>query len=305
METKFYMAIGLPASGKSFYGKKIMKESNIEIISSDTIREELFGDINDQIHNKEVFNELHKRVYKALSEGRSCYYDATNLSRRRRRNFLKTLPKNIEKIAILFATEYDIIFEQNKKRERHVPEDVIVKMAKRMTIPRKDEGWDKVIIQTHENNHNDLGYYLDRCMGIKHDNSHHKLDIHEHMIATRNVAEEISKRERLCPFDSLVLTMAARYHDVGKSYCKTFETYSGKITEEAHYYNHAEIGAYLAACASDFYNHSIIRLVMLLIQYHMDFYDRNRNVIENFEGIFGADLKRLLILLHEADQTAH
>ena len=305
MKTKFYMAIGLPGSGKSYYGKHYAEKLGAEVISSDAIREELFGDVNDQTHNNEVFNELHKRVYKALSEGRSCYYDATNLSRKRRKSFLRTLPNNVEKIAVLFATEYDIIFEQNKKRERHVPEDIIIKMAKRMTIPRKEEGWDKIIIQTHENNHNDLGYYLDRCMGIKHDNSHHKLGIYEHMIATHNVAEEISKRERLCSFDSLVLTMAARYHDVGKSYCKTFEAYSGKITEEAHYYNHAETGAYLAACASDFYNYSIIRLVMLLIQYHMDFYDRNRNVVENFEGIFGADLKRLLILLHEADQTAH
>lgn len=59
---KFYMLVGLSGSGKSSYnfGEEIIK------ISSDALRAELYGDENDQTHNSEIFNELHKRVIKHL-----------------------------------------------------------------------------------------------------------------------------------------------------------------------------------------------------------------------------------------------
>ena len=41
-----YIMIGLPASGKDYYIEKYRKENEI-VVSSDEIREELFGDVND------------------------------------------------------------------------------------------------------------------------------------------------------------------------------------------------------------------------------------------------------------------
>ena len=74
--------IGLPASGKSSYCKDKLKENrDIEIVSSDAIREEVFGDVNDQSHNGEVFNIVFKRVREAILNNRDVILDATNLSR--------------------------------------------------------------------------------------------------------------------------------------------------------------------------------------------------------------------------------
>ena len=84
---KFYTLIGLSGSGKSSYNF----EEEVVKISSDSLRKELFGDENDQTHNAEVFNELHKRVILNLKNGKNVVYDATNLSRRRRVVFLNNI----------------------------------------------------------------------------------------------------------------------------------------------------------------------------------------------------------------------
>ena len=56
------MLMGLSGSGKSTLAEEYAKLSGGKVFSSDKIREELFGDENDQTHNGEVFNELHKRI---------------------------------------------------------------------------------------------------------------------------------------------------------------------------------------------------------------------------------------------------
>ena len=49
---KCIMLIGLPAAGKSTWSKKYIEcNPDTILVSSDAIREEVFGDINDQSHN--------------------------------------------------------------------------------------------------------------------------------------------------------------------------------------------------------------------------------------------------------------
>ena len=57
-----FITIGLPGSGKSHWAS----EQDAKVVSSDAIREELFGDVNDQNHNNEVFNEVHNRIQISL-----------------------------------------------------------------------------------------------------------------------------------------------------------------------------------------------------------------------------------------------
>lgn len=64
---KFYMMIGLPASGKSTIAKEISKSEDAVIVSSDEIREE-FGDVNDQSQNAKVFEEVEKRLKRNILE---------------------------------------------------------------------------------------------------------------------------------------------------------------------------------------------------------------------------------------------
>lgn len=56
--SNFYMTCGLPGSGKTQLALDLGKEFGLHVYSSDVIREELYGDVNCQDHNQEVFKEL-------------------------------------------------------------------------------------------------------------------------------------------------------------------------------------------------------------------------------------------------------
>ena len=126
---KCFVMCGLPASGKSWQAKKLAEEYDAEIFSSDSLREEMFGDVNHQTDNDVLFKELHKRIRGCLTYGKSAIYDACNISYKRRMEFLKSLNKiPCEKIAVLMATPYEVCLERNSQRERKVPEQVIKRM---------------------------------------------------------------------------------------------------------------------------------------------------------------------------------
>ena len=84
MKPMFMMMVGLPYSGKSCYAEKLKEEFNAVVHSSDAIREEILGDVQDQNNNGKVFDVLHRRVIEDLSNGRNVIYDATNINYKRR-----------------------------------------------------------------------------------------------------------------------------------------------------------------------------------------------------------------------------
>jgi len=72
----FIMLCGAPGSGKSTKAREL---------ASDDIRTELFGTRKDQNHNKEVFNEAHKRIKANLDLKFNVIFDATNCNSRFRK----------------------------------------------------------------------------------------------------------------------------------------------------------------------------------------------------------------------------
>ena len=56
MSPYFFMMVGLPASGKSTEAENLCSRYNAVHISSDKIREEVFGNVRDSDHNQEVFD---------------------------------------------------------------------------------------------------------------------------------------------------------------------------------------------------------------------------------------------------------
>lgn len=60
--TKFTMMIGVFGSGKSTVAAEIAKETGAEIVSSDAIRGEIYGDENCQANPARVFEIVHQRV---------------------------------------------------------------------------------------------------------------------------------------------------------------------------------------------------------------------------------------------------
>ena len=316
-----------PWKWKSTYAKSL----GVPVVSSDAIREEILGDANRQDANNLVFNEVHKRIMNHLSNGESVCYDATNLSRSRRKKFLKTVPAEVVKVAVLVATDYEICLENNKNRDRFVPEDVIFRMYKSISLPRYDEGWD--IIRYVQSQRNQMLLYrkLFETKDFNQDNPHYSLTLYEHMVkafehfrATKdNPDYDIPQDIRACLSDAII------FHDIGKPVCKTYETYSGKVDDHAHYYNHAEVGAYILACSLSMDNshkkvdnelnmnflnsyrterekNSNYVKIITFVQCHMMFFEQNSDEsINNLCQWYGADFAKYLGILHEADLAAH
>ena len=144
----FTMLTGIPGAGKSWYSDKIQKQDpNAVVLSSDAIREELYGDASVQQNPRLVFQLMFERSVQALRDGKHVVYDATNLNANTRTRTLENVmreahPAHTECVWVYRTPER--CREANKTRNRHVPDDVITRMEKSFQIPTKKEGWDSI-----------------------------------------------------------------------------------------------------------------------------------------------------------------
>ena len=142
----FYMMVGLPASGKSTYAEKLVKGTITRVRSSDDLREELLGNVNDMSQNSSIFDILHSLIKADIYEGSDSVYDATNLKAVYRKNFLDSLKLlECKKVCVYMKCPYEVCMERNLSRERVVPKDVMERMNKFLEPPTLDEGWDEII----------------------------------------------------------------------------------------------------------------------------------------------------------------
>lgn len=221
---KLIMLIGLPAAGKSAWSSNYMEcHENTELVSSDSIREEVFGDVNDQTHNVEVFNIVHKRVVAAIKSGKDAILDATSLSRKRRIHFIKSIPE-CEVRAIVFAIPFEECCKRNAARERVVPQEAMERMYRSFQPPHYAEGFDNIQIVGDKDTDT---MHIFKCeqenIKTSHDNSHHTLSCGVHCLE----AEQYIKNKYPNEVD---LQMAARFHDVSKYKCKVFHNAKGEPT---------------------------------------------------------------------------
>lgn len=242
---KLYMLVGISGSGKSTWAQNMAVYSEGEVVaySSDDLREELFGDVNEQGRNAELFEELHKRIIKALTKDYIVCYDATNLSSKRRMAFLnlvRTKVANCQCEAIIFPVLPEVALERNAARERHVPEEVILHQLRQFEMPQWYEGWDNIHIWSQLNNKIKMLDMIAALRDLPHDNSKwHARDVLNHTMA---VYDAMCKAK---PYDKIA-QLTALLHDIGKPYTKVFHNSKGEPTAEAHYYGHDNVGAYLS-----------------------------------------------------------
>lgn len=315
----FKMAIGLPGSGKDTYYNSFLKDYYV-LVSSDAIRQEVFGDVNDQTHNGEVFDIMLKRTIEALNEGKKVYYNATNLSSRRRASLLKALKQAVKvdfaTEAFVVATPYEICVERNSNRERTVPQYVMERMLRNFEPPYYNEGWDYIMVVGNTRTPGWLRVILDSLIGVPHDNPHHTLTIGAHMKLTNllfrskyintlmtlmNEPFNGDVRKVISLGDYTILDNATLYHDLGKNICKTFSDKKGNHSEIAHFYNHANVSAYyfISNTAAD----EVDLLTANLIADHMKFFD-GEAAVKKLKEKYG-DKYWLLEELHEFDTSAH
>lgn len=297
----FYMFVGVSGCGKSTFSQQLAQIKGIEVFSSDTIRKELYGDETIQTYNQKVFEVLHKRVRAILKAGNSCVYDATNLSHKRRKNFLKSISdiKDVQKICYVVATPFETCIERDRSRERTVGEDIIRRQISQFQIPTWDEGWDNItVINPYDAEYKSIwDYFPDEI--IPHDCApYHHENIGEHMVlSTKYLMDNFKDYSR-------ALTIACSLHDIGKFYTKTFYDKKGNLTERARYYGHENWGAYLFisskeyAEATDKEKEEKLDIALYLIALHMELYKEKSPIYEALPD----ELKEMLLILKACDE---
>jgi predicted kinase len=307
---KLIILCGLPGSGKSSYAKDFKRTNNtyfneeIIIHSSDTIREELFGDAGSQEDNGKVFELMHKRVRADLSAGKTVIYDATNITRKTRKSAIACANPVYDTIEchIVWA-EPDECIRRDSLRDRTVGPKVIDKMLRRWQSPWYDEGFNNIEIHLNQGDFNQIKYVamMTANLHIPHENPHHQLDIWEHCMQAYNNIVEKYKDAIHIDIDFNSLATAAFWHDIGKPYTKFFK--SGETI--AHYYDHHCVGGYLAYGL--FLNHLFmsssktdICFISWMITNHMEPFFNS-----NYYQKLSPHLKQCIDILHEADLNAH
>lgn len=286
---KLIILCGIPGSGKSAYAKNyIERNANTIHLSSDATRRELYGDENIQGNPSEVFLLMQKRAIDALNNGYDVIYDATNITRKDRASIIGVCPKFVKIECHIIWAPIETCIERDASRDRTVGREVIDRMLKRFQAPYYDEGIDEIKIMKLDN-FSDMKYYHDiiNAMHIPHDNHHHTLSIQQH-------CEEAFK-EIECKAANRTLLTAAWYHDIGKPYVKAFIDSKGNPCDEAHYYQHQCVGAWMSYGMND-----VTPKVAWLISTHMDPF-LNTKYYNNLPSF----LKKDIDLLHEADLNAH
>ena len=317
---EFYLMVGLAGSGKSTITKEIEyairmsspkydeygRADKVVLISSDDIRAEILGDVNDQTQNDKVFSHIHKLIKQAVRDYNHIIVDATNLTIKNRRALLNCLDdkKDYHKIAYIVNTPIEKCKENNSKRDRKVPEYVIDNQAKKFEIPFVNEGFNSIFLHhfpayncgalKEEVLLNNITSLMD---GFNQKNHHHIYDLGTHC---KKLHEELSKRT-----DDKILLCSALVHDIGKLYTGApKEDGSGEYS----YKQHNNFGAYyLITNLEKIESNRLDEILELLfyVNYHMHpFFVQSGKSEKKWKDVFGKYKYNKLLLFNECDKIA-
>lgn len=302
---KLFIMIGLSAAGKSTIAKELAKDYEAVIVSSDSIRKEICGNVSDQSKNEEVFKLFHKRIRKYLHEKRNVIADATNITMKSRRAIINNVKKmDIEIIAYIVPKKIEDCIKDNVEREYIVQEEVIYKQMKRFQIPFLEEGFDKIIV--HDFNY-DLRYKLypleiiEKMTGFDQKNPHHNMYLEDHCDFTYNKFSDLAH-----PYDVYKsgFLLGAKIHDFGKLCTQTIDE-----NGIAHYFGHENVGSYcvLTTLHNPFEEYNTDDFLLdccFLINYHMMPFNWNTEKTKNkWKNIFGKEKYNMLLRFHECDKA--
>ena len=270
------------------------------------------GDENCQDRNQDVFNALYRDLRLALQSGENCVFDATNVTRKDRArifNQIKGIP-NVEVIAYVMRTPFEICIEQDRNRERTVGYSVITKFLHRYEFPQRFEGFSNIIIDDFVTNdqmqfskpeaeYDDeiadtkLFEVIDNMECWDQENPHHIHKLYKHCFTLANHFPEATSS-----------WFAGILHDVGKMYTRHYDDQG-----IAHYYNHDYVGTYFILsellesfqCNSQYFVEHMLFLVNYHMRGHKDFRGGNE---QKYRKLFGDDWYDDLILFANADIKA-
>lgn len=148
MRPEAIVLIGLPATGKSTYIKKLLTgEKEYVIISNDEVTKE-WGEKEGLTYNEafkrfaweDISAEVQRRTRDAVGQGKNIIFDNTHMDKRSRDRTLQAVPEIYRKIALIFEISEEERQKRAVKRFREdgkfVPKASIDKMKYRYEPPR-------------------------------------------------------------------------------------------------------------------------------------------------------------------------
>ena len=299
-----FVLVGIQCSGKSTWARTL----KVSTISSDELRKEFPTYDNDKI-----FRELYKRANNALRLGCSVIIDSTAITIKSRRKMLNAIKVPCIKKAIIFNTPYEEcrerLIKRNKEENSHkVPLEVQRKYLESFEVPFKEEGFEFIQLYNELEEdvikNNEIQIWK-KLRGFNQNNKYHTQTLDKHLQSTFNYLRDNKLSENIS------LLQASLYHDIGKLFTQKYK----EGDTNAHYYNHANVGAYWFLCnggilSEGFEGYRYLEGETLdcvfYINYHMKLYDLGTQKSKDKWGkIFGEEKFRNLRLLHEADMNSH
>ena len=139
---KLIITVGLPGSGKSTH----LAHLGVNAISSDEIRRLIADDPRDQSMNARIFATIRYLVRQRIAAGRpETYVDATHLTRWERLPYIRLAQRQRCEIeALFFDVPVEVCIHRNHGRERVVPDQAILDMARNLQPPTEAEGFSRV-----------------------------------------------------------------------------------------------------------------------------------------------------------------
>lgn len=159
--TKLLLLIGLPGSGKSTLAKQLLRQCpQKQLISTDVIRGQLFGSQAIQGPWLLIWREIERQFQQATMAGITTIFDATNAQRRHRRETIELAREiGFSHITGLWVrTPVWLCLARNKKRERQVPEEIILRMHRQLqdAPPSLNDGLDQLIYYNRGQDRKDI-----------------------------------------------------------------------------------------------------------------------------------------------------
>jgi predicted kinase len=142
-----HLLIGLPGSGKTTLAQQWQQhDPHLAIVSTDTIRTQLYGDPSHQGQWQEIETEILRQIQQAIANQQPIAYDATNAQRPHRLAIIEKIQTHHPAIAIhgwQLTTTLETCQHRNHNRARRVPDDIIEQMdtALRDFPPHLGEGF--------------------------------------------------------------------------------------------------------------------------------------------------------------------
>lgn len=162
MKQKMTFLCGFPAAGKTTFAKRFANENpEYVLISADEVRKELYGSQDSYGNPEEIYKELLLKIRTELFNGNSVLYDAVNMKRDYRTDFMndvfndlsgmdsrgyykKIYPSDVEKNIIIIPTDKNVCLERHISRGRDIPIEKIIPYFSIDEPPIPMEGWDNI-----------------------------------------------------------------------------------------------------------------------------------------------------------------